>query len=102
MNPPQGRQLFREIPRRPPRLPRIVTRRELSALLRRRMAVGPKLDKAIRSRIVEPDHRVAAERTHRRRLSVRNQSVNHLLAVDIGLMLDPAAEGVADRLGEEA
>ena len=66
------------------------------------MAVGPEFDEAIGMGIVKPDDRIRAEGADGCGLRIGNEAVNHFLAVDVGLMLDVAAESVCDRLGKKA
>ena len=62
------------------------------------VAVGPELDEGAGVGVFEPGFAQCVEAGHGGLLRVGDYAVDGLLAVDVGLMLKVAAEGIAYRL----
>jgi len=82
--------------------PRIVVRGEVGAVLHAGMAKGPELDEGIGIGIFQPCLAQMVEGGDDGVFRIGDKAVNRLLPVDVGLMLEVAAEGVACRFKQEA
>lgn len=82
--------------------PRVVLAGEVGAALRAGVVVEPKLDERAWIGIVEPGFAEVVEGGDGGFLRVGNDAVDGFLAVDIGLVLEVAAEGVGGRLEQKA
>src|SRR4051794_35895413 len=82
--------------------PRVVLRSEPHPLADGRVRVQPELDERARGRIRQPDLAHDLERLGGRLLRIRHDSVDHLEAVYVGVVLLHADQRVRDRVREEA